>query len=427
MAISPFRSLLRLSTLICLLFLITGAAFAQKSFVIQGKVGDVISATQFQVETDTITCGPATVLTLSYGAEKVTLPFEQEALRPGMLVSVKGKRDAATGQILADSITAVVYEVSAATTDAGSAAVKGTALIEKPPALTKINDEWSGIVFADGRKIKFTKYTKISFAPNHSERAKSSAKPVSSITSVGEVGPNVFVRYEGWPYGKGTVIARRLVFMRNEDTPQKAKLRQQYEPTVTEPDYTEGKPGTLVIKSLHQLRIVPSKVLQEKVNEIGLRLVPAFQKSLPDTDPLKIHFHFYVVDTEAFGLRTFPSGAVVISAALVSRLENEAQLAAVLSADMALVTQEPIYELYRQAKPRGVIGLTTLAASAVPFAVVPGLGLVGGAVYYANCGSYTELVWAAQQQAGRKTLEYMVDAGYDPSEARKSSKLSTKS
>ena len=155
MALSPFRSALRLSILICLFFLIPGTAFAEKGeVVVEGRVRAVIAETQFQLGTDIITCGPATVLTLDYGAEKVSLPFEGEALRPTMQVVVKGKRDTVTGEVLADSVTADVYEASAARTESGSRIISGTELIEKPPALTKTNDEWSGTIFADGRKTR---------------------------------------------------------------------------------------------------------------------------------------------------------------------------------------------------------------------------------------------------------------------------------
>jgi hypothetical protein len=394
------------------------AAFAAKDdVVIEGSVGAITSSTQFRVGDNTIVCGSEATAILKYGAQEVTIPFEREAIRSGMKVTVKGKRDPVSGQIQAASVTAVLREETAAMTNAGDSFVRGTALMEKTPAVTKTGAGWFGIIFADGRKIRFTKFTKVEFVPNKSERAQASKDPASSIKSVSELGPNVFVSYQGLPYSNGTIIAERLVFMRNENDRAKQALREKYEPQVTEPDYAAGKPGKLVIESQGELPINPSQALQNKVNEVGLRLVPAFQKFLADTDPLKIRFRFYVVDTKKVGLCSFPSGVFLVSANLISRLDNEAQLAAVLAADIALVVQEQLNDVWAHSKLINAARLGGLGGSFAALAVPP-LAIPAGALSMYSDAAHERIILATDQ-AGRLAPGYMLDAGYDPREAEK--------
>jgi len=415
------------SMLLNVLLLFSTFAFAAKDKVtIQGNIGAITPPAEFQVGDETIVCGPETILTLKYDTKAVRLPFEAEAIHSGIKVTVNGKRDPVSKQIRASSVVAIVYERLVDE-------ISGTALIEKPLSMAQTNAGWSGIIFADGRKIKFTRFTKLEFVANKSERAQAPGGPSSSIKSLSEVGPNVFVSYKGLPFQNGAIIAEELVFVRNEDSPAKLKLRQEYEPQIVEPDYSAGTPGKLVVKPLNELSIasnrvllakspgelpiIPNKALQDTVNEVGVRLVPAFQKSLPGADPLKINFRFYVVETDKFALHAVPSGVILVSVGMLSRLNNEAQLAAILAADMALVVQQGIYSLTARAKTENIATFGSLgallASSAAPPMVLPGEVLI------LHSAASSERLVISIRQAGRLALEYMLDAGYDPREAEK--------
>jgi predicted Zn-dependent protease len=133
---------------------------------------------------------------------------------------------------------------------------------------------------------------------------------------------------------------------------------------------------------------------------------------------MKIHFRFYVVKTEKFAISSFPNGVVLVSAELLPRLQNEAQLAAVLAADIALVMQEKIYELRTRRNVQNAIGwgaLGTVVGAAA--ASVPVVGAPADILLSVNSVAWSDLIMSLERQAGRLALEYMLDAGYDPREA----------
>lgn len=158
------------------LFCLTSIVAAENNpATIQGSVGAITSSTEFHVGNDVVSCGNESVVLLTYGKQTVTLPCESESIRSGMKVTVIGKRDPGNRQqFLATSVTAVMSELTLASSEAGAPSISGSALIEKTPVLTKTSTGWNGTIFADGCKIKLTRYTKIKFAPNQSDRQQCS-------------------------------------------------------------------------------------------------------------------------------------------------------------------------------------------------------------------------------------------------------------
>lgn len=285
-------------------------------------------------------------------------------------------------------------------------AVRGLALIEKAPSLARGEAGWNGLIFADGRRLSISPATQVDFVPSKSEKAQAQGKGASSLQSLDQVGPNVFIAYQARPQPDGTLAADRLVFTSNQADAHKLKERKQYEPTVALPDYAAHAPGHLVIGIDYDLAITPDAALQQMVSEVGLRLVPAFQRSLPDDDPFKIHFRFFVVESDEFAIRSLPNGVILVASDLLPRLAHEAQLAAVISADLALVVQESELRMRTRTKRQTALWLASSAAPGA-FAVLS----------VATFLDQRQLLNTVGQQAARLAIEYLLDAGYDPREA----------
>lgn len=77
---------------------------------------------------------------------------------------------------------------------------------------------------------------------------------------------------------------------------------------------------------------------------------PQYLQDLPESDPAKILFRFYVIDDPSFNAFAYPDGSVFVHTGLLETIENEAQLAAILGHEIAHVTHEHGLNKYRQAK-----------------------------------------------------------------------------
>jgi hypothetical protein len=81
--------------------------------------------------------------------------------------------------------------------------------------------------------------------------------------------------------------------------------------------------------------------MQPRVDRIGNSLIPDFQRSLPDTDPRKIHFRFQLVDGKKWkDALSLASGVILVPRQIVERLPEDPQLAAVLADNIAEVIEK---------------------------------------------------------------------------------------
>jgi predicted Zn-dependent protease len=133
---------------------------------------------------------------------------------------------------------------------------------------------------------------------------------------------------------------------------------------------------------------------------------------MASTDPQKIHFQFFVVEQKVPNAFALANGTVVVHSGILTMLENEAQLAAVLGHEISHATEEHTYRQSQYHKKLRV-------------AIAVG-GAIGAAYGGRAVADLTNLTLAAmrngyqrllENQADRVGLEYMVNAGYDPREA----------
>jgi hypothetical protein len=110
---------------------------------------------------------------------------------------------------------------------------------------------------------------------------------------------------------------------------------------------------------------VKDRALQRKIVEIGRKLVPRAISELPDSDPYKSHFHFYVVDDrKMLNPMAYPNGFILISSQAILRLKNDDQVAATLSMAIASILQrdtQRMLELKR--KSLLAIGASSIAGT----------------------------------------------------------------
>ena len=152
---------------------------------------------------------------------------------------------------------------------------------------------------------------------------------------------------------------------------------------IKEPDFERRRSGGVTIKNDIHYEIMAYADIQRYVADLGWQLVPPYQRDLPDGDPQKLAFKFYVVKLDQAGATSLANGVVMVFSRTFEILQNEAELASVLSHEIAHITQKHLWKLQQ------------MAPSTVR----------------------TDFERSFENQADRLSLEYAVRAGYDPREA----------
>ena len=218
--------------------------------------------------------------------------------------------------------------------------------------------------------------------------------------------------YEGRREEDGSVSATRVEFVRNELEKGEARLWKQITPKVKEPAYIQSKAGDLKIPRVGNFKILANQQAQEYIRKLGEQMVPAYQRALPAGDPNKIAFRFFLVENKHTNAFALANGAVVIYSQMLTVLENEAQLAAVVGHEIAHSVQEhTVRQLTYHRKKRIALNIgAAVAAGFGAYAVRDVLNMVEAAIR----NGYSR---ALENQADRIGLEYLIHAGYDPREA----------
>jgi hypothetical protein len=402
-------------------------AFA-KSVKIHGYVTAVKSPTEFEIDDYRIMRDASLTLEFekSDDAEEKTT-FKPADIRIGTELEIHGEVDESSNQLTAKAIKVHLQDHHR---------VKRTALIEVQPDLKKIETHWEGQVRADGQRLIVNQSTSVTIKLNNSQKkaAKENAKaakrqaatknpepaveedePGVALTTTDQIKSNTFINYSGTRQNDGSIVLQKAEFTANELTSGEGRLWKSLSPKVKPSNLVTGKPGDLTIKGVGRYKLVPNQEVQKYVSDLGMSLIPANQRGLPAGAPLKIPFQFFVVEQRVPNASALPNGTVVVNSGLLNVLENEAQLAAVLSHEISHATEK---HSYRQMQYHKNVRTAIAIAGAV------------GAAYGGNTGNavanLTRLTEAAirngyqrslENQADRVGLEYMVAAGYDGREA----------
>ena len=146
--------------------------------------------------------------------------------------------------------------------------------------------------------------------------------------------------------------------------------------------------------------------LEEYLNSVVHRLQP---RDLPE----KLSFKIVVIQDPYFNAFAFPNGVIYVHTGMLARIDNEAQLAALLAHEMSHTIHRHTLRAYRHMKenPGFVASLqNTLARLAMVEELARFLGITGS---MAVTGYAREL----ELEADTAGLDYLITAGYDPYEA----------
>jgi len=172
----------------------------------------------------------------------------------------------------------------------------------------------------------------------------------------------------GSPIGSsGVLLADDVGFYESYVSDKEGKLitSTDYDPSAV-PDDTKQSLLSKLLIGVDPKKIPPyhDAALQSRVDGIGGRLIPAYQRTLADTDPRKIHFQFQLIDDKKWkDALALPSSVILIPRQIVERLWDDSQLAAILADNIATILEKQAYRLLPAS--------TTLA-------VVKGASFVGG-------------------------------------------------
>jgi len=249
---------------------------------------------------------------------------------------------------------------------------------------------------ADGHRIRITRETEISWnAPLH---------------AISDIEAGDWIEFKGKQSVGGETIATSAKFARDEVKKGEEKLRAKYDFDSAEvQDSDKQSTASAGFFGIDPKRFPPYKnpEMQAHIDEIGNKLIPDFQRNLPDSDPTKIHFRFQLIDTnwflEAFAL---PSGIILVPHQVVERTQNDSQLAAVLADSIAAVVEKELYRLLPASRTAQAL---FYGGMAVPFAG-PAISVGGLVIAHQTAAE-------AQHQCERVSLGLLHDAGYDIDQA----------
>jgi predicted Zn-dependent protease len=174
----------------------------------------------------------------------------------------------------------------------------------------------------------------------------------------------------------------------------------------------------VAIKKVGKFKLVPSAEAQNYIQNLGQKLIPEYQRSLPATDPNKVPFRFFLVQDKSANAFALPNGTIVVFSGMLGILENEAQLAAVMGHEISHSIQEHtrLQQEYHRGK-RTAMKIGAFAASAMGYGSIADiLNLIEAAIR----NGYSR---GLENQSDRSALAYMIENGYDIREAPKVWKL----
>jgi Zn-dependent protease with chaperone function len=385
-----------------------------KDVKIHGFVTTVNSPTNFEIDDYRITRDTSLVLEVEKDeGSAAAATFRPEDIHVGTELEIKGDYNEQTGELNARSIKVFSEDTRV---------IKRTALVEKVPELTKADQGWTGVFFADGQRVTIAPSAKVTYKLNKHERKnlKNGSEEESALASLAVINLETFMHYEGSRQADGSISASKVEFQHAEMEDGEAKLWARLRPKIKDPDYSGFRSGELRMEKA-KYKLIPSREAQEYIERIGESIIPPAQRDLPAGDPLKIPFHFYLIQDKSFNASAYPNGVVIVHSGLFDVLENESQLAFVLSHEVTHATEKHTWRQHEYHKK----ALTALKIGGMVGAGFGGRGVVDitNLIEGAIRNGYAR---SLENQADRVGLENMLAAGYDIREGPRTWKVVAK-
>jgi hypothetical protein len=376
---------MRSLTLAILLMSSLGFAQAQETPPdLDGYVTSVTSKTDFAVDGIHVSCVAKTRYPTINDQRSTEIPWTNGPYI-GQPLKVFGKKDHKAHTLVAKEIV-LPYETYAAKA--------GSGMIDRVLSADAAHRDQI-VVRADGYPILVNGKTNINFTP--------------PLTSLSDVTTNVWIEFKGKYQPGGLIVAAQAVFTKNAVGGAEGKLRgkNEYDPAQVDPKDKQGAVSKALLGTKVK-RIPPynDPVMQARIDRIGASLVPDYQRALPATDPTKIDFRFQLIDEPWSVTYDLPSGIVLVPIHMVDRMQNDAQVAAILADSIASGLEKRDYRDQPAMHAMEAAGWATQAGGFF----VPGLGLAG---LGGNTIAYSTMERHNREQSGRVSLGLLHDAKYD--------------
>jgi len=256
------------------------------------------------------------------------------------------------------------------------------------------------LVRADGYPILLSSKTTRTFQP--------------PLTANSPIQPNLWVSFHGQQRPDGIVVADSIKLSAAAVGPTEDELRQKYEydPKAVDPKAKQRAISKSVF-GLDPKKIPPyaDVAMQARIDAIGQKLVPKYQRDLASDNPTRINFRFQLIDEpnwrDAYSL---PSGIVLIPYQLIARMQNDSQIATVLADNIGCALEKQTLKII----PKAHAATAAELGGDVVGVFVPGVSLIGSA---AGIATVESALRRDVEQSGRVSLGLLHDGGYDLTQA----------
>lgn len=161
-------------------------------------------------------------------------------------------------------------------------------------------------------------------------------------------------------------------------------------------------------KVLASMPLFEDEELNAYVEEVGQKMAAVSHRP-------NLEFHFFIIDSPEINAFALPGGYVYVNRGLLSFMNNEAALAAVLAHEIGHITARHAVQQHA----RGALASTAATVGGFVTSVATGSGYVGSQISdVASIWAQTGLSGFGREhelEADSLGAEYLVEAGYDPS------------
>ncbi len=329
-------------------------------------------------------------------------PFNPQELAAGMLVEAEGQW-LDKHKFFAEKLTVDLGE--------DDKKIHGSAYLQEEPAdAAKIAAGDPSELKLDGYWLRLDAATKRAWNITKSAQGLAAKVPGESVALAG-----YHVKYAGRRTKDGKIAAEELELgppapADDYKMPHNLEIVRAKDP-LTGIDVLEFRQGK---KVQGRMKLLAERTVQEYLSQLGDSLIPEGAKGTRRP----IEFRFFVVEDPEINAASLPDGTLLINTGLLGALENEAQLAFVLSHEMAHVLQ--VHYRREIEETRGSrIGLTIAGLAAGAFIGNAGVFMSQIGIASVVNGHQREL----ENQADRLGLQNVIEHGYDPREASNFSRI----
>ncbi|MBC8433015.1 MAG: M48 family metalloprotease [Desulfobacterales bacterium] len=154
-------------------------------------------------------------------------------------------------------------------------------------------------------------------------------------------------------------------------------------------------------------KVIDAPIIVNYINDLGQKIVSAFP-------PQPFKYHFYVIEEDSLNAFASPAGHIFVNSGLIQAMENEEELAGVISHEIAHASLRHISKKIERSKKTSKATMAGMAAGIL--LAIGGAGDAAGAVIMgsAAAGQTAALAYSRddEAEADQVGLKYLNRAGY---------------